>query len=79
MHRVEFTIEPFVEGQPGPHVTEPAAALREMGLEVEVGPFGSACSVDADRSAEVVAAIIRLAFDHGASHVNVDVDDGADA
>ena len=28
VHRIEFTIEPFVEGRPGPHVTEAIAALR---------------------------------------------------
>lgn len=75
MHRLEFTVEPFVEGQPGPHVTAPADALRSMGLDVEIGPFGSACDAPADQSADAVAAVIRAAFANGADHVNVDVSD----
>ena len=74
MQRVEFTIEPFHEGEPGPHVTAPADALREMGLSVEVGPFGSNCDVDDARVRDVVATIVGIAFDHGASHVNVDIE-----
>lgn len=74
MQRVEFTIEPFHEGEPGLHVTAPADALREMGLAVEVGPFGSSCQVDDDRVSNVVATIVGIALDHGASHVNVDIE-----
>jgi uncharacterized protein YqgV (UPF0045/DUF77 family) len=78
VHRVEFTIEPFVEGQPGPHVTETIAAVEQLGVDVEVGPFGSGCRVDHDRSAEVVSTIVRTAFANGASHVNIDVDASAE-
>jgi len=74
VQRVEFTIEPFHEGEPGLHVTAPADALREMGLAVEVGPFGSSCQVDDDRVSNVVATIVGIALDHGASHVNVDIE-----
>lgn len=74
MRRVEFTIEPFREGEPGLHVTAPADALRAMALDVEVGPFGSSCHVGDDEVSDVVATIVRVALDHGASHVNVDVE-----
>jgi 8-oxo-dGTP pyrophosphatase MutT (NUDIX family)/uncharacterized protein YqgV (UPF0045/DUF77 family) len=73
VHRVEFTIEPFVEGQPGPHVTAAIDAARALGHDVEVGPFGSGCVVPADRTADVVAAVVRAAVDNGADHVNIDV------
>lgn len=73
VHHVEFTIEPFREGAPGPHVTEAIAAARALGAAVEVGPFGSSCRVGPDRSADVVAAVVRTAFAHGADHVNVDI------
>lgn len=73
MQRVEFTIEPFVEGKPGSHVTEPIAAIRALGFEVEVGPFGTGCSVDDSRAPDVVAAIVRIAFANGATHVNLDI------
>jgi len=74
VQRVEFTIEPFNEGQPGQHVTAPVDTLRAMDLDVEVGPFGSSCIVDDERASEVVAAVVRIALEHGASHVNVDVE-----
>jgi uncharacterized protein YqgV (UPF0045/DUF77 family) len=74
VQRVEFTIEPFNEGVPGRHVTAPADMLRSMDVEVEVGPFGSSCVVDDDRAGDVVAAVVRSAIEHGASHVNVDVE-----
>jgi uncharacterized protein YqgV (UPF0045/DUF77 family) len=73
VHRVEFTVEPFVEGQQGPHVVAPIHALSVLGVEVEVGPFGSSCLVESAASGEVVAAVVRAAFEHGATHVNIDV------
>lgn len=73
MHRVEFTIEPFVEGRPGPHVTAAIDAAVTLGHDVEVGPFGSGCVVPTDEVAQVVAAVVRAAVAHGADHVNIDV------
>lgn len=77
MQRVEFTIEPFVEGKPGSHVTEPIAAIRDLGVEVEVGPFATGCSVDDTHAPEIVAAIVRAAFANGATHVNLDITNGS--
>jgi uncharacterized protein YqgV (UPF0045/DUF77 family) len=73
VQRVEFTIEPFVEGRPGSHVTEPISALRELGIDVEIGPFGTGCSVADDQAAEAVASIVSHAVANGATHVNIDV------
>lgn len=73
MQRVEFTIEPFNEGEPGKHVTAPAETLRAMDLDIEVGPFGSSCVVADDQAGDVVATVVRIALEHGATHVNVDV------
>lgn len=75
MHRVEFTIEPFEDGNPGPHVTEAIAGVEALGISVDIGPFGSSCVVEPRRSPDVVAAVLRHAFANGASHVNVDVGD----
>jgi uncharacterized protein YqgV (UPF0045/DUF77 family) len=78
VYRVDFTIEPFVEGRPGPHVTAAVEAVQALGLEVDIGPFGSSCTVEGDSAPDVVAAIVRAAVEHGATHVNVDVtDEGA--
>ena len=74
VQRVEFTIEPFVEAAPGDHVTAPVEALRSLGVGVEVGPFGSSCRVPSARVGDVVATICRIAVEHGATHINVDVE-----
>jgi uncharacterized protein YqgV (UPF0045/DUF77 family) len=68
---VEFTIEPFVEGHPGPHVTAAIAAAEQLGVAVDVGPFGSSCEVDQAQAPDVVAAVIRAAFANGATHVSL--------
>lgn len=73
MQRVEFTIEPFVEAHPGPHVTAPVDALTELGVEVDVGPFGSGCEVPSDLVGDVVGTVVRVAVEHGATHINIDV------
>lgn len=66
---LEFTIEPFVEGQPGPHVLEAVAAAEALGATVEFGPFGSSCEVPAQLAGAVASAVIAAAFAHGATHV----------
>ncbi len=73
MAHVEFTIEPFVEGRPGPHVTAAIGAVEALGFAVEIGPFGSSCTVDASDAGAVVAAVTDAAMANGATHVNVHV------
>ena len=77
MLTLEFTIEPFVEGQPGPHVLSAVAAVEQLGYRVEFGPFGSSCSVPDDRAEVVVAAIFREAFANGASVVSLSAERAA--
>ena len=71
MLRVEFTIEPFVEGRPGPHVTAAIRAVEARGVDVELGPFGTSCSVPADAAGEVVGALTAAAVSNGATHVSL--------
>ena len=68
---VEFTIEPFVEGHPGPHVTAAIAAAEQFGATVDVGPYGSSCEIPAEHAPDVVAAVVRAAFANGATHVSL--------
>ncbi len=68
---VEFTVEPFVEGQPGPYVLAAVAAVEALGLTVEFGPFGSSCTVPETQVAEVTAAIMGAAHANGATHVSL--------
>ena len=68
---LEFTIEPFVEGRPGPHVTTAIAAAQQLGAEVEFGPFGSSCTVAVADGPKVAAAVLEAAFANGATHVSL--------
>ena len=70
---VEFTIEPFVEGAPGPHVTAAVAAVEKLGATVEFGPFGTTLRATARDAGLVVAALLDAAYDNGATHVSIHV------
>jgi uncharacterized protein YqgV (UPF0045/DUF77 family) len=70
---VEFTVEPFVEGKPGPHVTQAVAAVEARGLTVDFGPFGSSFEVEVASMPEVVAELMRAAYENGATIVSVSV------
>jgi hypothetical protein len=68
---LEFTIEPFVEGRPGLHVTTAVAAAQQLGATVDFGPFGSSCTVSTEEGPAVAAAVLAAAFANGATHVNL--------
>ena len=57
VQELEFTVEPFVEGRPGPHVTAAVDAARAAGATVEFGPVGSTLPGRRRRDAGLVAAI----------------------
>lgn len=73
MHHLEFTIEPFVEGRPGPHVVAAVDAARAFGVDVDFGPFGSSCVAARDLVPDVIAAVTKAALAHGATHVSLHV------
>ena len=68
---LEFTIEPFVEGQPGPHVMSAIEAAQSLGYEIDFGPFGSSCNVPADQAGLVAQAVLDAAYANGATHVSL--------
>jgi hypothetical protein len=74
--QLEFTVEPFVEGLPGPHVTAAVSAAEAVGAQVEFGPFGSTCSAPDESMPTVIAELVRAAFAHGATHVTMHVAQG---
>lgn len=74
MLTLEFTIEPFVPGQPGPHVLQAVAAAEALGAQVDFGPFGSSCTVPTDRAHQVASAVIAAAFANGATHITLTAD-----
>lgn len=73
MQQLEFTVEPFVEGELGPHVQAAIDAAVATGADVEVGPFGTTVRADAAAMPDVVAAVTREAFANGATHVSLHV------
>lgn len=73
MLQLEFTVEPFVEGQPGPHVTAAVRAVEAAGGTVEFGPFGTSCVLPEHTVPDAVAELLRAAFANGASHVSLHV------
>lgn len=73
----EFTVEPFVPGEPGPHVTAAIDAARATGVTVELGPFATTVSDPSeDRVLTAVDAALRAALRNGASRVSVQISAG---
>jgi uncharacterized protein YqgV (UPF0045/DUF77 family) len=70
---VEFLVEPFEEGRPGPHVAAAVAAFEQQGLPVDLGPFSSSSSGTIDAIAEAVAEMIRSSMNTGASAIRIQV------
>lgn len=67
MLTVEFTIEPFVEGDPGVHVTAAVAAVEAHGIAVDFGPFGSLFSAEEETLPMIVADLLKVAYSNGAT------------
>jgi uncharacterized protein YqgV (UPF0045/DUF77 family) len=74
VQRLEFTVEPFVEGSPGPHVRAAVAAIEALGVVVEFGPFGSTCVADDATMPHVVEVLSRASFDNGATHLSINLE-----
>lgn len=73
MLTVEFTIEPFVEGDPGAHVTAAVAAVEAHGIAVDFGPFGSLFTAEEETLPMIVADLLKVAYSNGATFVNISV------
>ncbi|MBT3246310.1 MAG: hypothetical protein HN979_06660 [Actinobacteria bacterium] len=72
----EFTIEPFVEGDPGPHVLAAIEVAESAGLAVEIGPFGTSVSGDPEVVLSTVDGILRAAVANGATRISLQVNTG---
>jgi uncharacterized protein YqgV (UPF0045/DUF77 family) len=69
--RVEFTVEPFREGELGSHVAAALETLRSEGFDPEVGPFGNAVEGEASPLLQAVARAAASSFDAGASGITL--------
>lgn len=73
MVRLEFFIEPLVEGRPGNHVLRAIKAVESHSLEVEIGPFGNVTSGPAASIQAAAAALLGEALAADASRVSIQV------
>ena len=71
--RIEFTVEPFKDGEPGPHVQAAVEAARAAGLAVDFGPFGSSVEGGDDQVLAAADAVTRAAIGAGATRVSMQV------
>ncbi len=72
--RAEFTVEPFADGAPGPHVHAAVEAARIAGLMPEVGPFATSVTGEAAAVGEAIRALITAAIGAGATRVAISVE-----
>ena len=72
--RAEFMIEPFEEGAPGPHVMAAVEALRSLGFEPEMGPFGTSIRGDPTAVIAALQAMLDTAYRAGASRVSLQIE-----
>jgi uncharacterized lipoprotein YmbA len=72
--RVEFTVEPFVDGRPGEHVLAAWRAVQARGRELENGPFSASTDVPDDEVGELVAEVVRAALGRGATRVALQIE-----
>ncbi len=73
---IEFTVEPFVPADPGPHVLAAQAAteaIAEGGGTVDIGPFGTSATGDEQVVLAAVAEALSAAFAKGAARVSLQV------
>ena len=71
--RIEFTVEPFKDGAPGPHVQAAVEAARDAGLAVDFGPFGSLIEGDDGQVLAAADALSRAAIGAGATRVSIQI------
>jgi uncharacterized protein YqgV (UPF0045/DUF77 family) len=69
----EFTVEPFVPGEPGHHVTAAIEAARSEGATIDIGPFATLISGDDGRVLDALDAAVRAALAAGATRVSSQV------
>ena len=71
--RLEFTVEPFVDGRQGPHVRAAIDAVAALGLPVDIGPFGTAVDDLQEGAIEATTAMLEAALGNGATRVSIQV------
>ena len=75
--RLEFFVEPFIEGRPGRHVTAAIEEVAGRGLEIKVGPFGSVAHGELDALIDVASPLLRKALSAGADRISLHISTGS--
>lgn len=73
MITAEFTVEPFIEGSPGPHVKAAVQIAENAGLIVEIGPFGSSVTGDESVILPLISSMLSAAVENGATRISLQV------
>jgi uncharacterized protein YqgV (UPF0045/DUF77 family) len=71
--KVEFTVEPFVEGGPGPHVRAALDQVRARGLTVEIGPFANTMDGEHHQLLKAIEPLVTAALANGATAITFGV------
>jgi len=69
----EFLVEPFSEGNPGPHVQAAVQAVHDAGLPVDIGPFGNTTSGPSEAVLAAVSFALEAALSAGATRVSLNI------
>ena len=69
----EFLVEPFEVGNPGPHVIAAVEAVKALGFDPVIGPFGTTIEGDSERVIEAVKNLLDAATGAGASRVSLQI------
>ena len=70
---IEFTVEPFAQGAPGPHVLAAVEAARALGWETEMGPFATTVRSDTSAAGVAAQAVIDAALEAGAERISLTI------
>jgi uncharacterized protein YqgV (UPF0045/DUF77 family) len=72
--RAEFMVEPFEVGNPGAHVTAAVNAVRRLGFDPAMGPFGTTIEGEAEAVIDAVKEMLDAATAAGASRISLQID-----
>lgn len=71
--RIEFTIEPWVEGGHPSYVQAALSAAEASGLDIDLGPFGTGVEGAPDEVYRLVPAVLEAAMEAGAERVSLQI------
>ncbi|MBJ32221.1 MAG: hypothetical protein CL466_13065 [Acidimicrobiaceae bacterium] len=71
--RIEFTIEPWVEGGHPPYVVAAVSTAEASGLDIDLGPFGTGVEGPADELYRLVPSVLEAAMTAGAERVSLQI------